>query len=108
MANVERLTKRVKKIEEWIAETESGPTLDNMNYLVFSLRNTTDYAQNVERNLSALQNLNAEFLAAKDLQEDWNTWLEEKQNAVQKQQAEEVSVQSEAESSEEASEAQEE
>ena len=108
MANVERLTKRVKKIEEWIAENESGPTLDNMNYLVFSLRNTTDYAQNVERNLSALQNLKAEFLAAKDLQEDWNTWLEEKQNAVQKQQAEEVSVQSEAESSEEASEAQEE
>ena len=108
MANVERLPKRVKKIEEWIAENESGPTLDNMNYLVFSLRNTTDYAQNVERNLSALQNLNAEFLAAKDLQEDWNTWLEEKQNAVQKQQAEEVSVQSEAESSEEASEAQEE
>ena len=108
MANVERLTKRGKKIEEWIAENESGPTLDNMNYLVFSLRNTTDYAQNVERNLSALQNLNAEFLAAKDLQEDWNTWLEEKQNAVQKQQAEEVSVQSEAESSEEASEAQEE
>ena len=95
-------------MEEWIAENESGPTLDNMNYLVFSLRNTTDYAQNVERNLSALQNLNAEFLAAKDLQEDWNTWLEEKQNAVQKQQAEEVSVQSEAESSEEASEAQEE
>ena len=104
MANVERLTKRVKKIEEWIAENESGPTLDNMNYLVFSLRNTTDYAQNVERNLSALQNLNAEFLAAKDLQEDWNTWLEEKQNAVQKQQAEEVSVQSEAESGEETSE----
>ena len=108
MANVERLTKRVKKIEEWIAENESGPTLDNMNYLVFSLRNTTDYAQNVDRNLSALQNLNAEFLAAKDLQDDWNTWLEEKQNAVQKQQTEEVSVQSEAESSEEASEAQEE
>ena len=95
-------------MEEWIAANEGGPTLDNMNYLVFSLRNTTDYAQNVERNLSALQNLNAEFLAAKDLQEDWNTWLEEKQNAVQKQQAEEVSVQSEAESSEEASEAQEE
>tara|TARA_Y100001972_G_scaffold115991_1_gene153328 strand:+ start:39 stop:365 length:327 start_codon:yes stop_codon:yes gene_type:complete len=108
MANVERLTKRVKKIEEWIAENESGPTLDNMNYLVFSLRNTTDYAQNVERNLNALQNLNAEFLAAKELQEDWNTWLEEKQNAVQEQQTEEVSVQSEAESSEEASEAQEE
>ncbi len=108
MANVERLTKRVKKIEEWIAENESGPTLDNMNYLVFSLRNTTDYAQNMERQLGALQRLNGEFLAERDLNEDWNTWLEEKQNAVQKQQTEEVSVQSEAESSEEASEAQEE
>ena len=108
MANVERLTKRVKKIEEWIAENESGPTLDNMNYLVFSLRNTTDYAQNMERQLGALQRLNGEFLAERDLNEDWNTWLEEKQNAVQKQQAEEVSVQEEAEGSEETIEAQEE
>ena len=95
-------------MEEWIAENESGPTLDNMNYLVFSLRNTTDYAQNVERNLNALQNLNAEFLAANDMGEDWNKFLEDKENAVQEQQTEEVSVQSEAESSEEASEAQEE
>jgi len=101
MANVERLTKRVKKIEEWIAENEGGPTLDSMNYLVTSLRNTTEYAQNMERRLGALQKLNGEFLAEKDMHDDWNTWLQEKQNAVQEQQTEEVSVQEEAESSEE-------
>ena len=49
MANVERLTKRVKKIEEWIAENEGGPTLDNMNYLVgFSKKYVNHYAQNIE------------------------------------------------------------
>jgi|TARA_R100000234_G_scaffold20726_1_gene11715 hypothetical protein len=108
MANVERLTKRVKGIEKWIAENEGGPTLDNINYLIDSLRNTQSYAQNIERQYNALRNLNAEFLETRELMDDWNAWLEEKQNAVQEQQTEEVSVQSEAESSEEASEAQEE
>ena len=108
MANAERLTKRVKSIEKWIAENEGGPTLDNINYLIDSLRNTQAYAQNIERQHNALRNLNAEFLEIRELMDDWNAWLEEKQNAVQEQQTEEVSVQSEAESSEEASEAQEE
>ena len=34
MANNERLTKRVKKMEDWIAENGSGPTLDNFNWLI--------------------------------------------------------------------------
>jgi uncharacterized membrane protein len=107
MANNERLTKRVRKMEEWIASNESGPTLDNMNYLITSLHNTTEYAQNVERQFNSMRNLQAEFLGGKDMGEEWNDWLKEKekQNAVQKQQTEEVSVQEEAESSEEAVEA---
>ena len=93
MANVERLTKRVKGIEKWIAENEGGPTLDNINYLIDSLRNTQSYAQNIERQYNALRNLNAEFLETRELMDDWNAWLEEKQNAVQEiqQKAEEVS-----------------
>ena len=43
-----------------------------------------------------------------DMGEDWNKFLEDKENAVQEQQAEEVSVRKEAESGEEASEAPEE
>ena len=94
-------------MEEWIANNESGPTLDNMNYLISSLHNTTEYAQNMERQFNSMRNLQAEFLGGKDMGEEWNDWLKEKekQNAVQKQQTEEVSVQEEAESSEEAVEA---
>ena len=34
MANVERLTKRLEKMEQWIAENEGGPTLNNFNWLI--------------------------------------------------------------------------
>jgi hypothetical protein len=44
----------------------------------------------------------------KDLEQDWNVWLQEKDDAVQKQQTEEVSVQEEAEGSKETIKAQEE
>jgi len=111
MANVERLTKRVKEMEKWIAENEGGPTLNNMNYLITSLHNTTEYAQNMEQQFNAQRNLLAEFLGQEDLTEKWNEFLQQKQeakNAVQEQQTEEVSVQEEAEGGEEAIEAQEE
>ena len=109
MANMERLTKRVKEMEKWIAENEGGPTLNNMNYLISSLHNTTEYAQNVERQFNALQGLQQEFLTEKELLSDWNAWLQKKEDekhAVQEQQTEEVSVQEQTESGEEAIEAQ--
>ncbi len=105
MANMERLTKRVKEMEKWIAENEGGPTLNNMNYLITSLHNTTEYAQNVERQFNALQGLQQEFLAENELLEDWNAWLQKKEDekhAVQEQQTEEVSVQEQTEGGEEA------
>ncbi len=109
MANVERLTKRVKEMENWIAENGSGPTLDNMNYLITSLHNTTEYAQNMEKQFNAQRNLLAEFLGQEDLTEKWNEFLQTKQeensNAVQEQQTEEVPLQEEAQDSEETSEA---
>ena len=108
MANNERLTKRVKKMEEWVADNEGGPTLNNMNYLLDMLRNASNQALNHERNFNTQRQLLSEYLTEKEKVEDWDSWLKEKDDAVQKQQTEEVSVQEEAESSEEAVEASEE
>ena len=101
MANNERLTKRVKKIEEWVAENEGGPTLNNMNYLLDMLRNASNQVMNHERNFNTQRQLLSEYLTEKEKVEDWDSWLQEKDNAVQKQQTEEVSVQEEAEDGEE-------
>ena len=54
------------------------------------------------------KNLVFEWMNEKELGEDWNEWIKEKENAVQEQQTEEVPVQEQAESGEEAVEAQEE
>ena len=112
MANNERLTKRVRKIEQWMAENEEmgGPKgyLDTMVLLVNETRRSqTNHAQ-LTQNFNNLKRLLDEFLVENDMGDDWNEFLEEKENAVQEQQTEEVSVQEQAESSEEASEAPEE
>jgi len=95
-------------MEEWIADNEGGPTLNNMNYLLDMLRNASNQALNHERNFNTQRQLLSEYLTEKEKVEDWDSWLKEKDDAVQKQQTEEVSVQEEAESSEEAVEAPEE
>jgi len=111
MAKIERLNKRVKKIEEWIAENEEmgGPKgyLDTMVSLYQDAATSQRQAQMVNENFNRLKTLNNEFLSSKELGDEWNTFLEEK-DAVQKQQAEEVSVQEQAKGSEETSEAPEE
>ncbi len=101
MANVERLTKRVKEMENWIDENEGGPTLNNFNYLLDMLRNASQQAMNMERNFNMQRELLSEFITEKELMDDYNEFIREKDNAVQKQQTEEVSVQEEAEGSEE-------
>ena len=108
MANVERLTKRVKSIEEWIEQNEGAPTLNNYDWLLDTLRNASDNVNHLNRQMSAFQGLQHEFLEERELVDEWNVWLKEKDNAVQEQQTEEVSVQEEAESSEEVSETHEE
>ena len=109
MASNERLTKRVKKIEDWVKENEElgGPKgiLDTVVVLINSARDAQNNAQAVGMNMQKLQGLLNEFLVEQELGEEWNKFLEEKEDAVQKQQAEEVSVQEQAESSEEVSEA---
>ena len=98
---MERLTKRVKEMENWIDENEGGPTLNNFNYLLDMLRNASQQAMNMERNFNMQRELLSEFITEKELMDDYNEFIREKDNAVQKQQTEEVSVQEEAEGSEE-------
>ena len=112
MASNERLTKRVKKIEDWVKENEElgGPKgiLDTVVVLINSARDAQNNAQAVGMNMQRLQALLNEFLVEQELGEEWNKFLEEKEDAVQEQQTEEVPVRKEAEGGEEASEAPEE
>mgnify|MGYP003315299532 CR=1 FL=1 len=109
MANVERLTKRVKKVEEWIEENETigGPqgTLDTFNFLISEARRATQMAQSAQQQFNQLREYTFEFISNKELGEEWDAFIQEKENAVQKQQTEEIPVQEEAESGEEAVEA---
>ena len=107
MAKIERLNKRVKKIEEWIAENEEmgGPKgyLDTMVSLYQDAATSQRQAQMINENFNRLKAYNNEFLASNELGEEWNKFLEEK-DAVQKQSTEEVPVRDESETSEEVSE----
>ena len=112
MANNERLTKRVKKIEEWVAENEEmGGPKGYLDTIVSMYQGNMQASQQLRQQDAQFQQLRAyafEFIEENELSDEWNDFLKEKDNAVQEQQAEEVSVQEEAESSEEVIEAQEE
>ena len=107
MASNERLTKRVKKIEDWVKENEElgGPKgiLDTVVLLINSARDAQNQANAVGMNMQRLQTLLNEFLIEQELGEEWNKFLEEK-DAVQKQSTEEVPVRDESETSKEVSE----
>ena len=104
MANVERLTKRVKKLEEWIEENEDmgGPKglLETMSFLVNEARNNAMGAQRMQQQFTHLRDLTFEFFKVNDLEESWDKFLEEKDNAVQEQETESVPVRDEPEASE--------
>tara|TARA_R110002012_G_scaffold310449_2_gene518710 strand:- start:530 stop:880 length:351 start_codon:yes stop_codon:yes gene_type:complete len=113
MATKDRLTKRVKIIEKWIAENEEmgGPKgyLDTMAGLYANARDNALSSQEAQRRFEQLRSYIFEFLKNEELAEEWDEFLKEKdENAVQEQQTEEVPVQEQAESSKEASEAPEE
>ena len=109
MANNERLTKRVKKIEDWVAGNEEmgGPKgyLDTMVSLYHNNVGLSQKANTTERQFLSLREMTFEFLQEQKLTEEWDEFLQEKENAVQEQQAEEVPAQEEAESGEEVVEA---
>ena len=112
MASNDRLTKRVKKIEQWMAENEEmgGPKgyLDTMVALYNNANQSQQQLRQLDNNFRQLRAYAFEFIEENELGDEWNEFLEDKENAVQEQQTEEVSVQEQAESSEEASEAPEE
>ena len=112
MANNERLTKRLKKIEDWVAENEEmgGPKgcMDTMVSMYNSNLSLGREAQGINVRFNNLRAMAFEFIEENKLTEEWNEFLKEKDNAVQEQQTEEVSVEEEAESGEETSETSEE
>ena len=112
MANNERLTKRLKKIEDWVAENEEmGGPKGYMDTMVSMYNSNLSLGRDAQRLNVQFNNLRAmafEFIEENELTEEWNEFLKEKDNAVQEQQTEEVSVEEEAESGEEVVEAPEE
>ena len=106
MANIQRLTERVKKMEEWVKANDmtGGPqgVLETFVLMVNETRASTNIRVNAINQLNNLRALAFEFIEQHELTEEWNEYLQEKENAVQEQPAEEVPLQEEAESGEEA------
>ena len=95
-------------MEKWVADNGNGNTMDNYNWLINTVRNAQKTVTQLGQQEKNFKNLVFEWMNEKELGEDWNEWIKEKENAVQEQQTEEVPVQEQAESGEEAVEAQEE
>ena len=97
MANNERLTKRVKYLEDWVAENEDmgGPKghLDTMVWLLNLVKGNQEQFNMVSQQFNDLRQMTFEFMKEQDLEKDWDEFVQEKQNAVQEiqQEAEEVS-----------------
>ena len=107
MANLERLTKRVKKLEEWIEENEDmgGPKglLETMSFLVNEARTYGLQYRNAQEQFTNLRGLCFGFLEEKGLGEEWDEYLkkkDEEKDALQEQETESVSVRNEPEASE--------
>ena len=102
-ANLERLKKRIKALEEWTEENEAlaGPegTLDTMNYLISRVKQ----ADQMQAHLNQLQGYLQEYLNETKSMDQWNEFIQtrEQENAIQKQSPEEVSSREEAKDGEE-------
>ena len=101
-ANLERLKKRIKTLEEWVDENEAigGPegTLDTINYLI----NGKKQSDAMQQHLNQLQQYLQGFLNENELMDKWNEYIMEKENnAVQEQSPEKVPPLEEAEDGEE-------
>ena len=96
-------------MEEWIKENDmtGGPQglLDTMQFLIQEGRRNAQHAEHAQQGIQQFRAFAFEFLKDRELQEEWDTFVQEKENAVQKQQAEEIPLQEEAESGEETLEA---
>ena len=106
MANVQRLTKRVKDLEEWVKENDmtGGPQgiLDTFTFLINETRMSAQLRSQMQEQINNLRSLAFEFIQQHELTNEWNASLKEKEeNAVQKQSPEEVPSLTEAEDGEE-------
>ena len=103
-ANLERLKKRIKTLEEWVDENEAiaGPegTLDSINYLIAGRKQ----AEGMQQHLNQLQQYLQEYLNETESMDQWNEFIQTKEgekNAVQEQSPEEIPPLEEAENGEE-------
>ena len=107
MANIQRLTERVKKMEEWVKANDmtGGPqgVLDTFVVMVNETRAANNLRVQAQNTVNNLRNLAFEFIGQHELTEEWNEFLaeKEKENAVQEQSPEEVPSLTEAEDGEE-------
>ena len=107
MANLQRLTKRVSEMEDWIKENDmtGGPqgVLDTFVLMVNETRASTNLRVQAQQTLNNLRNLAFEFIGQHELTEEWNEFLaeKEKENAVQERSPEEIPSLTEAEDGEE-------
>jgi hypothetical protein len=106
MANLQRLTKRVNEMEEWIKENEmtGGPqgVLETFVLMVNETRASTNLRVQAQQTVQNLRALAFEFIEQHELTEEWNEFLADKEkDAVQEQSPEEVPSLTEAEDGEE-------
>ena len=106
MANVQRLTKRVKDLEEWVKENDmtGGPQgiLDTFTFLINETRMSAQLRTRMEQQVNNLRQLAFEFIQQHELTEEWNEFLKEKEeNAVKEQSPEEMDALPEAKDGEE-------
>ena len=103
MANLKRLTDRVKNIEKWIEENEEmgGPKglIDTLSFLVQEVKTLRESANNASSNFYRFRDLAFGFFKENQLEDTWDEWIKEK-DAVQKQETESVPVRDEPETSE--------
>ncbi len=83
MATVQRLTKRVNELEEWVKENEltGGPkgTLDVMQFLINETRMSAQVRTQLEQQVNNLRELTFEFINQHELTEEWNEFLQDKE-----------------------------
>ena len=123
MANLKRLEKRLKSIEDWAKALEAGTgpaqTMENMNWLVGQTRmigerikDSEDAVQHLQMSLQSNNEIIQKFLDKHDMVRDWQLYLdelnraveaqeEEADNAVQEQETEGLDAQEQAEDGEE-------
>ena len=74
MANVQRLTKRVKDLEEWTKENEmtGGPNgvLDAFAFMVSEMRVAAQMRMQTEQNFNGLRNAAFEFIQQHELTDE--------------------------------------